>query len=146
MKRGWLIGLCLVAATAMACGSPREPTVVPTAAHRSPEPTATRAPAGTRVVPVVPPAPPVTFSGTPLEKGRQAFALHCSACHGGTGQGLGSAIPPINTSEFLGSRTDEQLRQVISDGLSDQGMPASKGRLSPEDIDNVILFMRSWQK
>lgn len=127
----------------VACGAVPAPSATATStAHPTAAPQATI----TRILPSLPPMPPAPLVGTPLERGRQAFALHCSACHGGNGQGYASLIPPINTAQFLSSRTDDQLRQVIADGLADKGMPPSKGRLSSQDIDDIVLFMRSWQK
>ncbi len=66
------------------------------------------------------------------------FAQSCSSCHGVNGQG--GIGPSLNASD-LEERTDDYLRDVIGRGKG--GMPAFGDRLYPEDIENLIDFLRS---
>jgi mono/diheme cytochrome c family protein len=89
------------------------------------------------------------------EAGAQLFADQCSACHGQYGQGgpsptrAGDLIPPISSAEFLRTRDDVTLRNIISQGQPDLGMnpfgSAYGGQLSDEQIDAIIIYMRKWE-
>ncbi|HET6845835.1 MAG TPA: c-type cytochrome, partial [Anaerolineales bacterium] len=62
------------------------------------------------------------------QAGAQLYATNCAACHGNLGQGgpnptrAGDMIPPISSAEFLGTRDDTTLRNIISQGQPDLGM------------------------
>ncbi|HSR33524.1 MAG TPA: c-type cytochrome, partial [Anaerolineae bacterium] len=76
--------------------------------------------------------------------GAELYAEHCAACHGSEGQGGPAAGEPINDTEYLAGITDDDLRQVILEGVS--GMPGYANRLTDEFVDDLIAFMRSWQQ
>jgi cytochrome c5 len=61
----------------------------------------------------------------------------------------GDLIPPISSGEFLKTRDDVTLRNIISQGQPDLGMnpfgSAYGGQLSDEQIDAIIAFMRVWE-
>jgi cytochrome c553 len=78
-------------------------------------------------------------------KGAILYATHCAACHGDQGQGTVVAEEPLSSAEFLDSRSDDDLRQAIADGIPDTTMPAYSGKLSAEDIEDIIALFRSWQ-
>jgi cytochrome c553 len=111
------------------------PTLSPT---KGPTPTSTALPsaAPTEAVPV---AGDVT-------KGATLYATYCAACHGDQGQGTALAEEPLNSAEFLESRSDDDLRQAIADGVPDTTMPSYSDRLSTVDIADIIAFFRSWQQ
>ncbi|MGE5250903.1 MAG: c-type cytochrome [Bacteroidota bacterium] len=89
------------------------------------------------------------------DEGARLFADQCSACHGQYGGGgpspvrAGDLIPPISSAEFLRTRDDVTLRNIISQGQPDLGMnpfgSAYGGQLSDEQIDAIITFMRTWE-
>jgi mono/diheme cytochrome c family protein len=93
--------------------------------------------------------------GNGPDEGARLFAEQCSACHGKNGQGgpspvrAGDLIPPISSGEFLKTRDDVTLRNIISQGQPDLGMnpfgSAYGGQLSDEQIDAIIAFMRVWE-
>lgn len=93
--------------------------------------------------------------GTGPEEGGRLFAEQCSACHGKNGEGgpsparAGDLIPPISSAEFLKTRDDVTLRNIISQGQPDLGMnpfgSAYGGQLSDEQIDAIITYMRAWE-
>ena len=93
--------------------------------------------------------------GKGTEEGAQLFATNCSACHGQFGQGgpnparPGDIIPPISSAEFLGTRDDTTLRNIVSQGQPDLGMnpfgSAYGGPLTDDQVDSVVAFVRGWQ-
>lgn len=94
--------------------------------------------------------------GKGTEEGANLFASNCSACHGQFGQGganpaqAGDLIPPISSAEFLNTRDDITIKNIISRGQPDLGMPAFGsaygGQLSDDQIEAVIAYMRSWEE
>ncbi len=96
-----------------------------------------------------------TGGGGGEKPGGQLYAANCSVCHGNLGQGgpnpalAGDMIPPISSAEFLGTRDDSTLRNIISQGQPDLGMnpfgSAYGGTLSEEEVDAVVAYVRGWQ-
>jgi mono/diheme cytochrome c family protein len=76
--------------------------------------------------------------------GATLYANHCAVCHGDQGQGAGLAKEPLNSAEFLDSHSDDDLRQIIIEGVPNE-MPPYEDRLSTEDVTDIIAFIRSWQ-
>jgi mono/diheme cytochrome c family protein len=76
--------------------------------------------------------------------GQDIFASTCYACHGTNGQGTDRA-PALNSKDLLTKFDDNWLRQTISDGRPAKGMPTWGKVLSPEQIDNVVAYIRSWE-
>jgi mono/diheme cytochrome c family protein len=93
--------------------------------------------------------------GKGTEEGARLFANNCSACHGQFGQGgpnparPGDMIPPISSAEFLNTRDDATLRNIVSQGQPDLGMnPFSStngGPLADDQVDAIVAYIRSWQ-
>lgn len=93
--------------------------------------------------------------GGGAQEGARLFGQNCAACHGQFGQGgpnptqAGDLIPPISSSEYLGTRDDTTLRNVISQGQPDLGMnpfgSAYGGPLSDEQVDFLVAYVRGWQ-
>jgi mono/diheme cytochrome c family protein len=87
--------------------------------------------------------------------GEELYALHCVECHGTEGEGgeittveglEGVIVPPMNAPDFIYTRTDETIFNVIDYGQQDLGMPpfglAYGGELQRAEIENVVTFMR----
>jgi mono/diheme cytochrome c family protein len=77
-------------------------------------------------------------------QGQVIFASTCYACHGANGQGTDRA-PALNSKALLDAFDNNWLRQTISDGRPAKGMPTWGNVLSPEQINNVVAYIRSWQ-
>jgi mono/diheme cytochrome c family protein len=87
--------------------------------------------------------------------GATLFAENCSACHGQFGEGgpnparAGDIIPPISTSEYLVTRDDTTLRNIISQGQPNFGMSPfgaeNGGPLDDTQLDALVAFLRSWE-
>lgn len=93
--------------------------------------------------------------GTPLEVGQELYAENCASCHGTFGEGgpnptrPGDIIPPISSAEYLKTRDNVTLENIIAQGQPNLGMsPFGSeygGPLSDEQIDAIVTYMRSWE-
>jgi len=87
--------------------------------------------------------------------GESLFADNCSPCHGSFGEGgpnptrAGDIIAPISTAEYLKTRDDVTLRNIISHGQPNFGMSPFGvefgGPLDDEQINAIVDYMRSWE-
>ena len=93
--------------------------------------------------------------GKGTEAGAQLFASNCAFCHGQFGEGgpnpthPGDLIFPISSADFLKTRDDITVRNIISQGQPDSGMSpfgaSNGGALSDEEIDSIVAYIRSWE-
>jgi mono/diheme cytochrome c family protein len=93
--------------------------------------------------------------GMGIAAGELIFSKNCIACHGRFGQGgpnparAGDIIPPISSAEFLKTRDDSTIRNIISQGQPNIGMSpfgdTNGGKLSGDEVDAVVAFIRGWQ-
>ena len=87
--------------------------------------------------------------------GANLFAENCSDCHGESGQGgpnpslPGDTIAPLSSSEYLKTRDDATIRNIISFGQPDFGMSPfgaeNGGPLDDEQLDALVAFIRNWE-
>jgi mono/diheme cytochrome c family protein len=82
-------------------------------------------------------------AGGDADNGATIFAQNCAGCHGENAEG--GAVGPTLVSADLKAQDDDFYREVILNGRSGTAMPAWEGRLSAQDIEDVIAFMRSKQ-
>ncbi|HXZ25517.1 MAG TPA: cytochrome c, partial [Nitrospiria bacterium] len=72
--------------------------------------------------------------------------------HGAQGKGNGPASSLMNpkpadfTSEQVKKKSDEQLLNAIESGLPGTPMAPWKGSLTPEQIQDVLAYVRSFGK
>ncbi len=93
--------------------------------------------------------------GTSIQQGQTLFAQNCAPCHGDFGEGgpnpanPNQIIAPIGTADFLNTRDDPTLFQIISQGQPNQGMSpfgsANGGNLDDDQINSIVAYLRSWQ-
>lgn len=87
--------------------------------------------------------------------GQDLYGLHCVECHGAEGEGgeittveglEGVVVAPLNAPDFIYTRTDETIFNIIDYGQQDLGMQpfglAYGGELQRADIDAIVTFMR----
>jgi mono/diheme cytochrome c family protein len=83
-----------------------------------------------------------------LSSGRQLWGLNCATCHGEAGQGIDA--PALNSQEFLGNVTDEQIHGIVAGGIPGTEMPSwwneYGGPLTDQQIQAVVTYIRSWQR
>ncbi len=90
---------------------------------------------------------------TPLDEGRIDYLRACATCHGSKGEGVGRLGNRLRGSEFIRSRSDEELIEFLkvgrapSDPENESGMPmpprGGDPRLTDEDLRNVVSYLRS---
>ncbi|MGC4093896.1 MAG: c-type cytochrome [Polyangiaceae bacterium] len=91
------------------------------------------------------PAPPE------VAHGRELYTRMCAVCHGANGEGYkADEAPRLAQEGFLSTASDAFLRAVITNGRAGTTMSAwgkeRSGPLSPEDVNALIRFLRTWQK
>lgn len=93
--------------------------------------------------------------GQATQDGAQLFASNCAGCHGQYGEGgpnpanPSQTIVPISSAEFLKTRDDFTLRNIISQGQPNFGMSpfgsAYGGPLSDDQVDALVAYIRTWE-
>lgn len=118
-------------------------TLIATACTETATPTNTSTPtAAGSPAPAAPTAPT-----DPLAAARANYAKNCEACHGPTGEG--GLVKVENKqikvaslkAEHAIKHTDDQLAKVITGG--EEEMPAFKDKLRPEEIREMVRFIRA---
>ena len=79
-------------------------------------------------------------SGADVESGKHLFEARCGLCHGADGAG-GERGPNIVDARRGRVRSKESLREVISKGIPEGGMPAF--RLPDDEMESILLFLGS---
>jgi alcohol dehydrogenase (cytochrome c) len=78
-------------------------------------------------------------AGSPQAAGREVFATRCASCHGTNATG-GEFAPSIVDRVPL--HTDDDLKELLHNGLPSSGMPAFADIVDPERA-NLISFLRT---
>lgn len=76
-------------------------------------------------------------------KGLSLFQDNCAVCHGDNGQG--DTGLPLNLQSFLAIAPLEYIVRTINEGRPVHQMPAFKDELTPQEIKEIALFVKSWQ-
>lgn len=82
------------------------------------------------------------------EKGAQVFKTKCAMCHGQDGKGQ-TAMGKANNLKDLASSDvqnvhDSELKNIIENGKGK--MPAYKGKLTDEQVEQVVAYIRTLKK
>jgi mono/diheme cytochrome c family protein len=102
-------------------------------------------------------AKPAAQAASPesITNGAALYKRHCVMCHGATGVGDGPAaktlkgkLPNLSDKAMMSKHSDDEIREVITNGKKTEigNMPALGKRLSPEEINDVISFVRTLAK
>lgn len=98
--------------------------------------------------------PRPTFDRAIVEDGFRVYVTHCQVCHGVRGGGAPNwrtpdeqgkyPPPPLNGTGHAWHHPKEMLKSIILNGTQPQGnMPPWRGKLTDEEIDNVITWFQS---
>ena len=85
-------------------------------------------------------------------KGKAVFTKNCVICHNADGSGgkkltaAGNASRDFRDAKFWAERTDEQIRTVINNGVPKSGMITWKGILKPQEIEDVMAYIKTFAK
>jgi mono/diheme cytochrome c family protein len=85
------------------------------------------------------------------KRGEPMYQRYCSGCHGADGRGGGKVfmphVGPLNRKGHTELLDDDYVASIITQGGPAFGksgyMPSFKGTLSPDDIADVIAYVRS---
>ncbi len=93
-------------------------------------------------VPVTPIPKVAGATGDPTA-GAQVFARECQVCHGEKGQGgVGASL----SGTIASAQPAAFIRQVVNEGINGSPMPAFRGVLSEDEIENVVAYILSWER
>jgi mono/diheme cytochrome c family protein len=83
------------------------------------------------------------------KKGKVLYMTHCARCHGETGEAR-KGIKAIHSENYLKNVDDTLLYKIIERGIPRTGMVAlgdkEGGPLNPEQIYQLVAFIRNWEK
>jgi mono/diheme cytochrome c family protein len=87
--------------------------------------------------------PTMTFAA---DAAADTFKAKCAMCHGENGVGKGKV--PALTSPDVQKKSDDDFKNAIEKGTkTDKGMmPAYGGKLSADEIDALVKYVRSLKK
>ncbi len=75
--------------------------------------------------------------------GGEIYAEKCGVCHGQEGEGgIGTAMQP---NEFVQDNNNAALVEFLLEGRTGTAMAGFDGRLSDDEIANIVAFLRGWQ-
>jgi len=77
--------------------------------------------------------------------GADTFKAKCAMCHGADGAGKAAIGTKDLGSADVQKQTDAQLTDIITKGKPPK-MPAYGGKLSEDEIKNLVAFIRSLKK
>lgn len=84
-----------------------------------------------------------------LSRGEKIYKLTCEKCHGKEGKGDGPKAQELEKKPadytqagFFTKRPEAELREMIV--IGNAPMPSFELKLSPEDIDNVLAFIKTF--
>ncbi|MFN8675276.1 MAG: CopD family protein [Thermomicrobiales bacterium] len=112
------------------------------------------------LLPVVAPNPTTTAAAAQLtaldpvavSKGEELFAQNCVDCHGpgAKGDGPGAASLKIKPADLTGGHSlmhsDDDYAYWVENGIAGTDMPGFSGTLDPDQIRDVIAYVRSLQQ
>ena len=86
-------------------------------------------------------------AGPAPDAGGDLFKQKCSMCHGADGKGY----PAMKTPDFTdpkvqASLTDKQITETIKNGKEGTAMPAFAGKLTDDQIQSLVTYIRSLKK
>jgi cytochrome c oxidase cbb3-type subunit III len=79
------------------------------------------------------------YSAADIQAGSRLYATQCQQCHGQ----MGDQISGINLrrGQFRRVASDDDIRRIITTGITDVGMPPFK--FQPAELDAIIAFIRA---
>ena len=94
-----------------------------------------------------PPPAPVTGARTP----EQIYEQRCTVCHGADGKGQTKKGRQLKAKNFTRPKfqqhtADKEIVDTITNGIRKRKMPAFKDKLSPEEIQALVGYVRAFGK
>jgi len=87
-----------------------------------------------------------TPTASSADSSADLFKQKCAMCHGENGAGKGK-VPALSSAEVQ-QKSDADFKTAIEKGVkNDKGMmPGYSGKLTPEQIDGLVKYVRSLKK
>jgi cbb3-type cytochrome c oxidase subunit III len=83
----------------------------------------------------------------PAPDGGDLFKEKCSMCHGADGKGYAALkTPDFTDPKVQASLTDQEIVQTIKNGKKGTAMPAFADKLSDDEIQSLVTYIRSLGK
>jgi cbb3-type cytochrome c oxidase subunit III len=80
----------------------------------------------------------------PADDGGDLFKQKCSMCHGVDGKGYSALkTPDFTDPKVQASLTDKEIVETIKNGKKGTAMPAFADKLSDEQINSLVTYLRS---
>jgi mono/diheme cytochrome c family protein len=87
-----------------------------------------------------------------IERGEALYEANCRSCHGGaSGGALRDVPPPHNANGHTWHHQDCLLKDITLNGFDDPSlpadrpkMPAFKGRLTEEEVEAILVYIKTW--
>jgi cytochrome c oxidase cbb3-type subunit III len=95
------------------------------------------------VVAIVVPRMSAAQSNADIQAGKNLFSGMCVTCHGF--DGTGGAGPPLDRPKLLLAPDEKALRNIISEGIPDRGMPRVR-RVTDNEMRQLVAYVRSLGK
>jgi mono/diheme cytochrome c family protein len=93
---------------------------------------------------------PVKPDTKSIAAGKKLFATNCASCHGAEGKGDGKAgalLKPLPSNladgDWKHGSSDGEIFTLIRDGSKNTGMKGFGGRIPPQDLWNLVNFVRT---
>ncbi len=74
-----------------------------------------------------------------VANGAEVYADNCASCHGAEGDG--GVGPAVNEKSKLDALGLENFKHTVEGGVEGTAMPAWKGELSDEEIEDVVHYI-----
>ena len=78
-------------------------------------------------------------AGAQTLPGAQTYQDNCQSCHGITL--AGGRGPSLFSASILSSHSDDGLKQIVKAGVANSEMPPFAGKLSDDEIGQVIAYL-----
>lgn len=94
---------------------------------------------------------PAKSTPASIAAGKTIYDKSCAGCHGVTGKGDGKMAASITGAKpsdltdavWTHGASDGEVFTVVRDGVKQTGMRGFASRLKPEDIWNVVIYLRT---
>ena len=74
-----------------------------------------------------------------IAEGKALFRSNCAFCHGMTG--AGGRGPALNTGHFVHGSSDQDIKNVIRNGVPGTTMPSFES-IDPDELNRLVAFIR----
>ena len=79
------------------------------------------------------------YTSEDIEAGARVYTAECALCHGANGDGVDGM--DLQLGQFRRALSDEDLRRVITTGVSNGRMPTSD--LRQDELDGIVAYIRA---